>query len=150
MPTELCEKCRRHRLVLMFLLIVFAALSGYHWGSILDNANAHVYEHDVIIAGVAFTLLSLVVALWSEAVVGKIEKALVHAHQMKDKEAADALHHKEQVRELERIVERLSQDNSMARYELLSGAVHEMAEAAQKAQHKRAGGRTGLQLSAQG
>ena len=66
-------------MTLLALLIVFASVAGYHWGHILEGADAHVYRHDVIVAALGFTVLALFFAVWSEALVGKIEDAVEDA-----------------------------------------------------------------------
>ena len=81
MHVEICESCRRIRLVLMGLLIVFAALAGYHWGNIIENMRAGVQEHDVLLLGIVFTLLSAITALWVESVVTRTELAAAMAQQ---------------------------------------------------------------------
>lgn len=128
MSSEYCERCRRYRLILMVLLIVFAALAGYHWGSILDNAEEQVYQHDVVFAAVTSTLLALLVAVWSEVLVAKIEDAAGRALKQSDGHAEAALQGKKHVHELERIVTMLSDDNTDLRQRLLSDKVQEVTE----------------------
>ena len=72
MHVIVCEKCRRIRLALMSLLIVFAALAGYHWGNLFES-GFHVQDHDVVILAVAFTLLAAAVALGVEMAVTRTE-----------------------------------------------------------------------------
>ena len=128
MHVEICESCRRIRLVLMGLLIVFAALAGYHWGNIIENMRAGVQEHDVLLLGIVFTLLSAITALWVETVVTRTELAAAMAQQDEERRTEELLVNKEHARELNRIVEKLSEDNSDLRYRLMRNSVQEVSQ----------------------
>ena len=128
MHVEICESCRRIRLVLMGLLIVFAALAGYYWGNIIENMRAGVQEHDVLLLGIVFTLLSGITALWVESVVTRTELAAAMAQQDGERRSEELLVNKEHARELNRIVEKLSEDNSDLRYRLLHNSVQEVSQ----------------------
>lgn len=128
MHVEICEKCRRVRLVLMGLLIVFAALAGYHWGAIIQNLDAGVREHDVIILATVFSVLAVLTALWVETVVTRTEREVALAQAAEQEKAQEALVNGEQARELDRIVDRLTEDNKDLRYRLMSAKVHEVSE----------------------
>jgi len=128
MHVEICEKCRWMRLVLMTLLIVFAALAGYHWGNIIENLNAGSQGHGVIILGVVFSLLALMTALWVETIVTRTEMEAALAQAAEEAKAEEALAQAEQARELDRIVSKLSDDNKDLRYMLMSRRVHEVGE----------------------
>lgn len=128
MHVEICEKCRRVRLVLMGLLIVFAALAGYHWGAIIQNLDAGVREHDVIILATVFSILAVLTALWVETVVTRTEREVALAQAAEQEKAQEALVNGEQARELDRIVDRLTEDNKDLRYRLMSAKVHEVSE----------------------
>lgn len=123
-----CENCRRMRLGLIGLLIVFAALAGYHWGYILERMNAGGQERDAIILGVAFTLLALLTAVWVEAVVTRTERDAELAHSLEVSKGEEASIEHEHAQELDRLVAKLSDDNSDLRYRLLSSKVHEVSE----------------------
>lgn len=126
MKVETCEQCRRVRLVLMALLIVFSALAGYHWGNILENMQAGVQEHDVVLLGIVFTLLAFLTALWVETVVTRTEVEATKAHRGEERQAEEAHINREHARELDRIVEKLSEDNSDLRYRLLRSRIQEV------------------------
>ena len=128
MHVEICESCRRIRLVLMGLLIVFAALAGYHWGNIIENMRAGVQEHDALLLGIVFTLLSAITALWVETVVTRTELAAAMAQQDGERRSEELLVNKEHARELNRIVEKLSEDNSDLRYRLMRNSVQEVSQ----------------------
>lgn len=128
MHVEICEKCRRVRLVLMGLLIVFAALAGYHWGAIIQNLDAGVREHDVIIMATVFSILAVLTALWIETVVTRTEREVALAQAAEQEKAQEALVNGEQARELDRIVTKLAEDNKDLRYRLMSAKVHEVSE----------------------
>lgn len=110
----------------MALLIIFAALSGYHWGGILEGDR--VYQHDVLIAALCFTVLAVIVALAIEAAVTRTEYAAAAAQTEEERKAAEADLSKQHLRELDRIVSRLSQDNSDLKYQLMSNKLHHMGE----------------------
>jgi len=129
MPTKLCEKCRRIRLVVTVLLIMFTAVAGYHWGHILENGSEGIiYPHDVAIGAIAFTVGALLFGLWGEVLVARIEKAAsaAEAERARHAEAADSS--KEHVRELDRIVTMLTDDNAELRHRLLANKVHQVTE----------------------
>ncbi|WP_374332166.1 hypothetical protein [Aestuariivirga sp.] len=128
MHVEICEKCRRVRLVLMGLLIVFAALAGYHWGAIIQNLDAGVREHDVIIMAAVFSILAVLTGLWIETVVTRTEREVALAQAAEQEKAQEALVNGEQARELDRIVTKLAEDNKDLRYRLMSAKVHEVSE----------------------
>lgn len=128
MQIDVCGKCRQIRLVMMALLIVFAALAGYHWGSILESGGFRVQDHDIIILALVFTAMAAVIALAVEATVTKIEMAAAVAQRDEEKQAEESSIEKEHARELDRIVDKLSEDNSDLRYRLLSKKMHEMGE----------------------
>jgi hypothetical protein len=138
MHVEICESCRRIRLVLMGLLIVFAALAGYHWGNIIENMKAGVQEHDVLLLGIVFTLLSLITAIWVETVVTRTELEAALAHQDEERRTEEAFISKEHARELNRIVEKLSEDNSDLRYRLLRNKVQEVSQQMSRESHSPA------------
>lgn len=123
-----CENCRRMRLGLISLLIIFAALAGYHWGSILERMNSGGQERNVIVLGVAFTLLALFTAVWVEAVVTRTERDAELAHSLEARRGEEASVEREHAQELDRLVAKLSEDNSDLRYRLLSSKVHEVSE----------------------
>lgn len=125
---DVCEKCRRIRLVLMVLLIAFAALAGYHWGSILESRNYNVENHDVLLLAVMFTVLVVVVALAVEAAVTRTEIEAATAQASEVEKVEESSISRAQANELNRIVDRLSEDNSDLRYKLLSKKMHEMTE----------------------
>ena len=123
-----CENCRRIRLGLMGLLIVFAALAGYHWGYILERMNSGGQERGVIVLGVAFTFLALFTAVWVEVVVTRTERDAELAHSLEARKSEEASIEREHAQELDRLVDKLSEDNSDLRYRLLSSKVHEVGE----------------------
>lgn len=123
-----CENCRRMRLGLIGLLIVFAALAGYHWGTILERINSGGQERDVILLGVAFTLLALLTAMWVEAVEARTERDAELAYSLEMRKSEEASIEHEHAQELDRLVAKLSDDNSDLRYRLLSSKVHEVSE----------------------
>ena len=128
MHVEICEKCRKVRLVLMTMLIVFAALAGYNWGAIIQSLGSGVQEHDVLILGVVFSILAALTALWVETVVTRTERVAALAQAEVEEKAREAILNGEQARELDRIVNKLSDDNEDLRYRLLSAKVHEVTE----------------------
>lgn len=128
MHVEICEKCRRTRLVLMGLLMVFAALAGFHWGSIFESAGAGIQAHDVMVLGVVFTVLALLTALWVETIVTRTEMEAAKAQSEEEALAQEAQMHDERARQLDRLVSKLAEDNKDLRYRLLSAKVHEVGE----------------------
>ena len=100
-----CENCRRIRLGLMGLLIVFAALAGYHWGYILERMNSGGQERGVIVLGVAFTFLALFTAVWVEVVVTRTERDAELAHSLEARKSEEASIEREHAEELDRLVD---------------------------------------------
>lgn len=120
------ERGKRARLALLAVLMVFAALAGYHWGRIWDGGGIH--GHDMLIAAVCFTVLAAIVALVVEAAAMRTEAEVAAALSQKEKKVEESNISKEQARELDRIVSRLSEDNSDLRYQLMSSRLHEVGE----------------------
>ena len=110
----------------MGLLIVFAALAGYHWGNIMEGGQ--VYGHDVMLGAVCFTVLAVVVALAIEAAVTRTEIEAASAESLKERKAEESDISRAHARELDRIVSRLSDDNSDLRYQLMSSKLHHVAD----------------------
>ena len=112
----------------MALLIVFAALAGYHWGTIIQNVRIGVQEHDVIILGMVFSVLAVLTALLVEAVVTRTEREAALAEAAVEEKALEARLNSDQALELDRMVNKLSEDNRDLRYRLMSAKVHELSE----------------------
>ena len=130
MDVEICQSCRRTRLVLMGLLIVFAALAGFHWGDIIDNIRTGTREPEVLVLGIIFTVLAFVTAVWVESVVARTERDAALAHLEEDRLAEEAFGTREHARALDRIVEKLSEDNYDLRYQLLHDRVQQLTSEA--------------------
>jgi hypothetical protein len=112
----------------MALLIVFAALAGYHWGAIIQNVRIGVQEHDVIILGTVFSVLAVLTALLVETVVTRTEREAALAEAAVEEKALEARLNSDQALELDRMVNKLSEDNRDLRYRLMSAKVHELSE----------------------
>ena len=78
--------------------------------------------------GIVFTLLSAITALWVETVVTRTELAAAMAQQDEERRTEELLVNKEHARELNRIVEKLSEDNSDLRYRLMRNSVQEVSQ----------------------
>ena len=112
----------------MGLLIVFAALAGYHWGVILDTGGTRIFEHDVLLAAGTFTILAVLCGLWVESAVTRSENQVALAQRQHETKSKEADISNEKARELDRIVSRLSEDNADLREKLLSSKIREVRE----------------------
>lgn len=126
MPVKICEKCRRIRLAVMAMLIVFAALAGYHWGHMLETGAFQ--SPYLVYAAAGSTFGAVLLGLWAEALVARTERAAAQAEAERARLAETADISKEQARELDRIVCILTDDNADLRYRLLSNKVHQVAQ----------------------
>ena len=116
----------------MGLLIVFAALAGFHWGDIIDNIRTGAREPAVLALGVVFTVLAFATAVWGESVVARTEREAALAHLQENRLVEEAVSTREHARALDRIVEKLSEDNYDLRYQLLHDRVQQLTAEASR------------------
>jgi len=125
MHVAACERYRRIRLGLMGLLVVLTALAGYHWGTAFDQGPLRLEQHDVLIFAITFTVLAALVAIGIELAVTRTEMEAAAAQSQKESRKLQLSISGRHARELNQIVDRLSEDNSRLRQQLLNTRVHQ-------------------------
>lgn len=84
-----------------------------------------VEGHDVLILAVAFTVLAAVVAIGIEMTVTRTEMEAAAAWSQHERKAHESRISQAHARELDRIVDRLSEDNSDLRDQLMKTRAHQ-------------------------
>jgi len=112
------DKRRAFRLAITGLFILFTGLAGYHWGNFLEAGGGDVSEHDVIILA-CFSALALILGLYSEFLVLGTEEAARRAEDERRTVSEDAGISREHVKELQRLLTLVTDDNANLTYRLL-------------------------------
>lgn len=123
-PIEICEKCRRIRLVAIGLLMTSAVLTGYLWAH-----YEHFYLATALVSSIGFAVFSCLLILAVEMVVTRTElevrRAALYAGQ-KDEEIRLL---QDKIRDLDRSIAVLAADDDEVRMKLLSLSMHQPAAA---------------------
>lgn len=116
---EVCEKCRRIRLCVVFLFMVSSVLAGVFWAQVGQSSDGPSLQ-----LAITFTAVSVVLILGVEFVVTKVELEAKRLYiQLKDKVEEIRLL-KEKVVELDRSIDLLSKDDDNVRRQLLDERMH--------------------------
>ena len=124
---EVCEKCRRIRLVVFVMLVISMVLAGYLWGK---------YEHSSTSSAawgaLACAVVGLLLILAVEIVVTKVEletkKLTLHVNE-KNEEVRLL---REKNRDLERSLDLMAKDDENVRERLRDLAIHQAVETGEK------------------
>jgi hypothetical protein len=124
---EVCEKCRRIRLVVFVMLVISMVLAGYLWGK---------YEHKFISAAawgaLACAVVGLLLILAVEIVVTKVEleakKLTLHVNERNE----EVRLLREKNRDLERSLDLMAKDDENVRERLRDLAIHQAVETDEK------------------
>lgn len=116
---KVCEKCRRIRLVVVFLFMVSSVLAGVFWAHVGSSGGS-----DALTWAIVFTAISTVLILGVEVVVTKVELEAKRLYlQIKEKvEEIRILN--EKIAERDRSLDLLAKDDDTVREQLLEERMH--------------------------
>ena len=122
-PIEVCEMCRRIRLVVVVLFLISTVLAGYLWAHAERQGGSQLWG-----AAAFFTALSVVLMLGVEIVVTKTELQAKRLYLAVNEREEEVHLLREKIRELDRSIALLADENEDMRRSILSAAVHQVGE----------------------
>lgn len=128
---EICEKCRRIRLTVVFLFMVSSVLAGVFWSHV-----ERFGERSALVPALVLTVISFVLIIGLEFVVTKVERESKRLFLQLREKVEEVRLLREEISDLNRSVDILVKDDDNIRNQLLIAGVQRVTKEEEYAQKR--------------